>query len=55
MYLNQIKKQLEIPLYTSAKKNQHPLLDFEMSISLLYDTIAHVDLLKKELNPPITL
>lgn len=54
-YLNQIKKHLEIPLFTSAKKNQHPLLDFEMSISLLYDTIAHVDLLKKELNPPITL
>lgn len=54
-YLNTIKKTLEIPLFTSAKKNQHPLLDFEMTISLLYDTIANRDLKTKELAPPIQL
>lgn len=52
-YLNHIKKDLTIPLFTSAKKNQHPLLDYEMTISLLYDTIANRALKSKELAPPI--
>lgn len=52
-YLNKIKKTLDLPLYTSAKKDRHPLLDYEMTISLLYDTIANRDLKTKELAPPI--
>ena len=52
-YLNHVKKDLHLPVFTSAKHGQHPLLDFEIKISQLIATKTNQDFAQKELNPPI--
>jgi predicted nucleotidyltransferase len=54
-YLNHIKKQLSIPLYTSAKNDQHPLLDFEQQISSLIEPFVQRPLKALDIAPPIQI
>ncbi len=54
-YLNQIKKNLSLPLYTSAKNDQHPLLDFEQRISALIQPYVLRPLKQLELAPPMQI
>ena len=52
-YLNHVKKTTELPLVTSAKKGQHPLLDFELKIAQLIASKTHEPLAQKEMGPPL--
>lgn len=52
-YLNWVKKDLHLPVFTSAKKNQHPLLDFELRISQLIAKAGNDSILKNELSKPV--
>lgn len=54
-YLSQIKKELTLPLFTSAKNDQHPLLDFEQRISSLIEPYIDRPLKKSELGPPLQI
>ena len=53
-YLNNIKKQLTIPLITGYKKNISKILDIELRITKIYSLITNKNLLKEEYrNKPI--
>lgn len=54
-YLHQIKKDINLPIYTSAKHHQHPLLDFEQQISSLIEPYLKRPLKKLEMGPPIQI
>lgn len=47
-HLKEIKK--EITIYTNIKEGLDPILDFEIKITKILDSIYHQDLLKKEQN-----
>ena len=51
-YLNQIKK--DVPIYTNIKEGINNVLDIELKISKILDSIYHLDLLKKEQKGPLT-
>ncbi len=50
-YLNKIKKEQTI--YTNIKDGYHPILDIELKIAKILDTVYHSNLLKKEQQGPI--
>lgn len=54
-YLHQIKKEIPLPLYTSAKHDQHPLLDFEQRISSLLEPYVNRPLKQLDIAPPIQI
>jgi predicted nucleotidyltransferase len=54
-YLHQIKKDIPLPVYTSAKNQQHPMLDFEQRISSLIEPYVKRPLKQLELSPPIQI
>jgi len=54
-HLGQIKKELTLPVFTSAKNDQHPLLDFEQRISSLIEPYIDRPLKKSELAPPLQI
>lgn len=45
-YLNQIKKDIEVPIYTNFNKD----LEYELKITSIYSLINNEDLIKKEIN-----
>ncbi len=50
-YLSQIKHNLT--LYTNIKEGLHPILDIELKVSKILDSIYNLDLLKQEQKGPI--
>ncbi len=50
-YLNEIKKDLDIPLITKIKRERHRYLDLELRITKIYDLVAGASLYKREFQP----
>jgi predicted nucleotidyltransferase len=53
LHLANIKKELQIPLYTKIKEGLHPFLDIEIRVTKLYSIAANTDLLSQEFQPVI--
>ena len=54
-YLNRIKKDISLPLYTKIKEGLHPILDIELKVSKLYSIVSNEDIFKAEFKPVIQL
>jgi predicted nucleotidyltransferase len=58
-YLNQVKKEVEIPIIHRLGRNMHPVLELEERASAAYYSILPSEirsqLIKQELNPPLRL
>ncbi len=54
-YLNTIKKDIEIPLITKIEKEKHLYLQYELTITKIYDLVTQQNTFKKEFNPVIIL
>ena len=50
LYLNKVKKNIDIPLITGYKKNISKILDYELKISSLYSLITKDNILPQEYN-----
>lgn len=48
LYLNQIKKDLSIPLISKITREKNEMLEFEMNTTKIYDIINNNDLFKRE-------
>ena len=48
LYLNKIKKDIDLPIITHYKKNISNILDIEFRVVEIYDLVAKQDLIKKE-------
>jgi len=53
VYLNKIKKDLEVPLISKISSKKHPYLEMELKASSIYSLISDIDVFNKELEPPI--
>ena len=47
-YLNQIKKELEVPLISKIEREKDPMLEFEIQTTKIYDIIKNNDLENRE-------
>jgi len=54
-YLNQIKKDLKVPLLSKISDKKHPYLEMELKASKIYSMASDIDVFKEELKPPLFL
>ena len=47
-YLNNIKKQLDVPIISKITREKDPMLEFELNTTKIYDLIYNEGLFKKE-------
>ena len=52
LYLNQIKKDLKVPLITNYKPNLSPLLDIEFRVAKIYSLPLNKNIIEKEYKQP---
>ncbi|MCF7926824.1 MAG: nucleotidyltransferase [Candidatus Izimaplasma sp.] len=52
-YLNQIKKEIEVPLIARVTENIHPYLDIELRVSKLYSLVSKKSIFDQEFKPLI--
>ena len=52
LYLNQIKKDLKVPLITNYKPNLSPLLDIEFRVAKIYSLQLNKNIIEKEYKQP---
>ena len=52
LYLNQIKKDLKVPLITNYKPNLSPLLDIEFRVAKIYSLSLNKNIIEKEYKQP---
>ena len=52
LYLNQIKKDLKVPLITNYKPNLSPLLDIEFRVAKIYSLPLNKNIIEKEFKQP---
>jgi len=52
-YLNEIKHDVDVPLYTKIKEGLHPYLDIELRVSKVYSIASDIDTYQEDYKPVI--
>ena len=47
-YLNNVKKDLDVPIISKITREKDPMLEFELTTTKIYDLIYNEELIKKE-------